>query len=565
MLASHKSQSNDKRYTDKMPSFNATTTSSRRTRQSRRQRNRRTSETPIRGIFNILTDSKKEAAEYHAKVDRYFAIWRERTACQIIDEEELAEIRARVDSAEMYQRVCNNLFNLLSTCLENKDYAILAFDLMTQMLALRKFVRDNPVPDLEENEPTTTFSDEEEYFDRLKAMDEDVDDEVESMSSDSSNIDDDNRSYTSTERELLCNYYRYRPSCYDSDNSDMGTYSYSEQERRLVRRLARRDARRQRTMTLLNNMSNSDEMSAINEERADIARQRRQLLAERETLSREIEELRRQREEMELEEQLRSEEEEEEPRVTEEEPIRLTREVLEEHERMQQRRYNLRARNTDVRYSEYTINNAPDDQDTTIDYFDEVISVSDDEEMEETDELPQLEHSSKEYAPGKTLVTIKNMRLCNRMDVEKHVADNDVGGIQWPVGVLPGVDEEQEELDRRYFCEMTNNSKCDSQTLTNEELNDPLTLAAAMLRECPLCTKEKAGFNIVYTRTCQHHMCRKCLLKLAIVARREKRDITCPICRTQINEIFGFTRGQGKRGRMTFFSCVPTPCLFQSM
>lgn len=561
-----------------MSSFNATTTSSRRYGQSRRQRrNRRISDRPIRGIFNILTDSKKEAAEYHAKVDRYFAIWRERTACQVISEEELAEIRARVDSAEMYQRVCNNLFNLLSTCLENKDYAILAFDLMTQLLALRKFVRDNPVPDLE-NEPTT-YSDEDEYFDQLKTMDDEIDaTDAESLSSGSStNIDEDNRSYTSTERELLSNYYRYRPSCYDSDNSgDQGTCSYSEQERRLVKRLVRRDTRRQRTMTLLNNMSNSEELSAIDEERADIARQRRQLLAEREILSREIEELRRQREEMELEEQLRSEEEEvaTENVPADEEPRRLTREALEEHERMQQQRYNLRTRNTNVRYSEsvlseYTVHNAStvaydaDEQGTTTNYFDDIISVSD-EEMEETDELlPALEHSAKEYAPGKTLVTIKNMRLCNRMD--ERTADKNLNGLQWPVEVLPGIDEEQEDLDRRYFCEMTNNANCSSQTLTNEELNDPLTLAAAMLRECPLCTKEKAGFNIVYTRTCQHHMCRKCLLKLAIVARREKRDITCPICRTQINEIFGFTRGQGKRGRMAFYSCVPTPCSFQSM
>lgn len=565
-----------------MPSFNASTaapTTRRNSRRHRRQRRgRRTNsinDTPIRGIFDILGQSKKEAAEYLAKIEQHFEHWRERTAGQIINEEELAEIRARVDSAQMYHRVCNNLLNLLSTCLENRDYSILAFDLMTQMLELRKFVREHPVPEVEDAE---VDSEEEEYFAKLRAMDANEDEVATSNDDDSEDdIDADNRSYTSTERELLQNYYRYRPGCYDSDSSDLGTYSYNEQERQLVRRLVRRDRRRQRTMALLNNMSQNDELSAIDEERADIARQRRHLQEERETLTREIEELRRQREEIDFEEQMRMEEEEEE---AEEEPRRLTREALEEHDRLQRgerevQQYNLRPRNNNIRYSEsaiseYTIHAASTvifdvdyDETMTTRHFDDVISISDEDEEEEED-VPETCHTSKAYAPGKRLVTIENLRLCSRVDEERRNVPK-VSDLQWPVGVMPGIDEEQEELDRRYFAEMTNNEKCANADFTNEDLTDPLTLAASMLRECPLCTKEKAGFNIVYTRTCQHHVCRKCLLKLAIVAQRERRDITCPICRTQINEIFGFTRGQGKRGRLTFYSCVPTPCLSQNV
>lgn len=178
------------------------------------------------------------------------------------------------------------------------------------------------------------------------------------------------------------------------------------------------------------------------------------------------------------------------------------------------------------------------------------------------DEPIEEEEDIRRKAKGIIQRDIKGLKLSTFVDYE--TTKRDV--IVWTK--KKSNDNKQNQADRKYFAEMNNGASTSKRNHSNleeapreeiheDDLSDPLTLAATIVRECPLCLEQCAGLSVLYARICQHAICRNCLVKCSTLAAKQKSALYCPICRSTITAVFGFTRGQNKRAKMVFYDSVP--------
>lgn len=178
------------------------------------------------------------------------------------------------------------------------------------------------------------------------------------------------------------------------------------------------------------------------------------------------------------------------------------------------------------------------------------------------DEPVEEEEDIRAKAKGIIERDIKGLKLSTFVDYE--TTKRDV--IVWTK--KKSNDNKQNQADRMYFAEMNNGANTSKRNhshleepprepLQEDDLSDPLTLAATIVRECPLCLEQCAGLSVLYARICQHAICRNCMIKCSTLAAKQKSALYCPICRTTITSVFGFARGQNKRAKMVFYDSVP--------
>lgn len=188
------------------------------------------------------------------------------------------------------------------------------------------------------------------------------------------------------------------------------------------------------------------------------------------------------------------------------------------------------------------------------------MTVCDDEVL--FDEPIEEEEDIRAKAKGIIECDIKGLKLSTFVDYE--TTKRDV--IVWTK--KKSNDNKQNQADRKYFAEMNNGANTSKRNhshleepprepLQEDELSDPLTLAATIVRECPLCLEQCAGLSVLYARICQHAICRNCMVKCSTLAAKQKSALYCPICRTTITSVFSFARGQNKRAKMVFYDSVP--------
>lgn len=164
--------------------------------------------------------------------------------------------------------------------------------------------------------------------------------------------------------------------------------------------------------------------------------------------------------------------------------------------------------------------------------------------------------NARAFEHGKYHVDVTGLRLSTFVDVPREtVTDKDLRSkYRWS--------NISKEADKDYFFDMVNGSNCtkQSQTMRREpfkqaDLLNPLTLAAAMLRQCPCCDEQKAGFNILYPKVCQHFICRSCYVNLVDKYSKIGKHVACPCCGKCINQLFSIVREEeSDTGRMVFYN-----------
>lgn len=163
--------------------------------------------------------------------------------------------------------------------------------------------------------------------------------------------------------------------------------------------------------------------------------------------------------------------------------------------------------------------------------------------------------NAKAFEHGKYHVDISGLRMSTFVDVpRKGVTDKDIRSkYRWS--------NVSKDADKDYFFEMVNGSNCTKQSQTmkceafnQDDLLNPLSLAAAMLRKCPCCGEEKAGFNILYPKACQHYICRSCYVNMVDKFSSVGKHAFCNTCGKCINQLFSIVREEGCAGRMVFYN-----------
>lgn len=164
--------------------------------------------------------------------------------------------------------------------------------------------------------------------------------------------------------------------------------------------------------------------------------------------------------------------------------------------------------------------------------------------------------NARAFEHGKYHVDVTGLRLSTFVDVpRKEVTDKDIRSkYRWS--------NISKEADKDYFFDMVNGSNCTKQSQTmrrepfkQDDLLNPLTLASAMLRQCPCCGEQKAGFNILYPKVCQHYICRSCYVSLVDKYTEIGKHVACPCCGKCINQLFSIVReAKSETGRMVFYN-----------
>lgn len=83
---------------------------------------------------------------------------------------------------------------------------------------------------------------------------------------------------------------------------------------------------------------------------------------------------------------------------------------------------------------------------------------------------------------------------------------------------------------------------------------DPIAIAASLPQDCPLCLEQIAGNRMIYPCDCQHGLCRGCFSRCFAICKRDRREMTCGVCRHVINRVYRFVKEDNKRGRLAFFN-----------
>lgn len=83
---------------------------------------------------------------------------------------------------------------------------------------------------------------------------------------------------------------------------------------------------------------------------------------------------------------------------------------------------------------------------------------------------------------------------------------------------------------------------------------DPIAIAASLPQDCPLCLEQISGNRMIYPCDCQHGLCRGCFSRCFAICKRDRREMTCGVCRNVITRVYRFVKEENKRGRLAFFN-----------
>lgn len=160
------------------------------------------------------------------------------------------------------------------------------------------------------------------------------------------------------------------------------------------------------------------------------------------------------------------------------------------------------------------------------------------EEDEDMDHPSTRSNVDTMYTKNKGYMNIRALRISLSVDQRKELSNGE---------------KTEGSMEHKYlFTHVNEGSEC-VMPLTKEDSIDPLTLSAMMLRECPVCLTEKAGINILYFRSCQHHICRECFMKTAAVAQQASSVVRCGLCRETMGDMFSFVRDERGKGKMMIY------------